>query len=1563
MLRGLAACALAGLGLLATATDVRAQTPVTLVSNIGKATSTSFLLGTNDFALAFTTGPYLSGYVVTQVKLQMSGDTATTGLSDVTVTIRTSTAAGRPDTVVGTLRNPGTLGSGIITFTAPRNGIALRRSTTYFIVVDVTGAGLATIDLRVASTNTDAEDSNFDWSLGDNGLNRTRGATTWTSVFSTIKVALVGYERPNPEISGADAHRIRQEICPDDLISTATHHRIFRDQIIVGRRGTTNEYGFDVEAPAFGVLVNQRHFGVARFPRPAGAYDGTLSQSYIVSKITVQNGTLRIRLDKALAAADLAKLEMRVCGHTLKFADATSMTTMPRTTYSWYVNNQVRSALLWNRLNLASLYTGQPVMHPFRGIMTYGTVDVSLGVSRTGNLEADDPPEITGTPALSAAPRTEGTWTSGDTVEATLTFSEAVTVDTTGGTPSVTLQLGGTTEKTAGYLRGSGTTALVFGYTLTDDDGTHTAMVLDPDSLTLNGGTIRGRTSGLDALLAHDGTAVVSPPPPMGTTASRSTEGGEAADVTVTTAEDTAYTFRPSDFGFSDDAKRDRNGYLALATLPGAGALTVDGSPAAAAQVVDKTAIGTGALVFTPAANAHGDAYASFDFRTSSDGFTESAAATLAIDVTPVNDDPAGAPGIAGEAEAGQTATATTGGLSDPDGLTEPGWSYRWLRVADGVETAIEGATASAYVLAAADAGNRIKVEVSYTDDDGTPETVTSAAWPPEGSIAAAPQAEESNADAAGGVTAAFWNAPGTHDGAGEFTVELHFSEEPPLSYKTVQGSLLETANATIRGARRLTPGSNLGWEIRVRPDGAGAITLTLPVRPCAETNAICVDGAALGAAATARIAYAAPPVTQTPLTASFTGMPAGHNGGAFTFELALSEDVRGLGYERVRDSALTVSGGTVTGARRLVRGENRRWEVRVNPGGLGEVTVALAATQDCAASGAICTPEGKKQSTSTGATIRGPALSVADASVEEGSDAELAFTVTLGHAAGRSISVRYATSDGTATAGSDYTATSGTLTFAAGETSKIVSVPVLDDAHDEGAETMTLTLSNPSPSSVALADAAATGTIKNSDPLPQAWLAHFGRTMGSQVLEAVVERTDGGPSGSYFNVGGVSLGGGTPLDAAEPLTPGDWLARQMAAGPQAPRPQERALTGRDLLLGSSFHLVSQAGEDGGGAVWSAWGRVGTGGFRAEVGGVTMDGDVVTGMLGVDAEWERVMAGVLVLRSEADGAYNLLDGDDAGTLDSALTGVYPYARLRFGGRLSVWAVAGIGTGDLTLARAGEPAAVGASAGDLMTRPGETIDTGLDVRLGALGVRGALAAVGGFDLAVKSDVLWVRTASDAVPGLAATSADVNRLRLILEGGRPWTLSSGAVLAPTVQIGLRHDGGDAETGTGVEVGAGFRYSAGVLSVEAQVRTLLAHEAGGYEEWGASGSIRLSPNASGLGPSLAVLPSWGAAGSGVERLWSQPDASALVPGGGVAGPAGRVDAELGWGLAALRGRGVLTPYARLALAEGQDRSWHLGTRLALAESLDLSLEGSRRQAGGGTAHDLTLRATTPW
>ena len=67
--------------------------------------------------------------------------------------------------------------------------------------------------------------------------------------------------------------------------------------------------------------------------------------------------------------------------------------------------------------------------------------------------------------------------------------------------------------------------------------------------------------------------------------------------------------------------------------------------------------------------------------------------------------------------------------------------------------------------------------------------------------------------------------------------------------------------------------------------------------------------------------------------------------------------------------------------------------------------------------------------------------------------------------------------------------------------------------------------------------------------------------------------------------------------------------------------------------------------------------------------------------------------------------------------------------------------------------------------------------------------------------------------------------------------------------------------------------------------------------------------------------------------------------------------------YGLDTLRGRALLTPYARAALAPGGEQAWHLGTRLELAQAFDLSLEASRRDGPADPEHALTLRANLPW
>ena len=96
---------------------------------------------------------------------------------------------------------------------------------------------------------------------------------------------------------------------------------------------------------------------------------------------------------------------------------------------------------------------------------------------------------------------------------------------------------------------------------------------------------------------------------------------------------------------------------------------------------------------------------------------------TYTVTVTRAENTPAtGAPTISGTAQVGQTISASTSGISDPDGLTNVSYSYQWL--AD--DTEIEGATSSTYTVQSSDNGKVIKVRVTFTDDAGSDESLTS---------------------------------------------------------------------------------------------------------------------------------------------------------------------------------------------------------------------------------------------------------------------------------------------------------------------------------------------------------------------------------------------------------------------------------------------------------------------------------------------------------------------------------------------------------------------------------------------------------------------------------------------------------------------------------------------------------------------------------------------------------------------------------------------------------------------------------------------------------------------
>ena len=127
------------------------------------------------------------------------------------------------------------------------------------------------------------------------------------------------------------------------------------------------------------------------------------------------------------------------------------------------------------------------------------------------------------------------------------------------------------------------------------------------------------------------------------------------------------------------------------------------------------------------------------------------------------------------------------------------------------------------------------------------------------------------------------------------------------------------------------------------------------------------------------------------------------------------------------------------------------------------------------------------------------PRVGVASASFTEGgAGGAMHFTVSLQPASGRAVSVRYATEDATAAAGTDYTAVAGTLTFPAGATVRTFAVPITDDARDEGAETFTVRLSAVTNATRSEDAHTATGTIEDNDEPPELAIADASLTEGA---------------------------------------------------------------------------------------------------------------------------------------------------------------------------------------------------------------------------------------------------------------------------------------------------------------------------------------------------------------------------------------------------------------------------------------------------------------------------------
>ena len=585
--------------------------------------------------------------------------------------------------------------------------------------------------------------------------------------------------------------------------------------------------------------------------------------------------------------------------------------------------------------------------------------------------------------------------------------------------------------------------------------------------------------------------------------------------------------------------------------------------------------------------------------------------------------------------------------------------------------------------------------------------------------------------------------------------------------------------------------------------------------------------------------------------------------------------------------------------------------------------------------------------------TPTAPELRIADARGNEGSpynSGEIHFPVTLAPAQSGSVGVCWRTRDGTARGDyygryGDYDAGSGCMYFAAGETLKYVSVRLIGDWHDEGDETFFVDLEDARGATIA--DGEATGTIVNDGPLQREWLSRFGRSVAGQVIEALEGRfATGAGAPSHLTIAGQRL---DFSQAPPPLQDDGWQDHWRDEGTHATSGETHGMDTRELLLGSSFRFT--VGEvSGPGGAMTGWGKALTGSSSGSPsGGLTFTSETVTGVLGVDWERRNLLVGLALSESVETGS---AAGRHFGYgMEGSLSLVTPYARLRASDRLSFWTMIGSGRGEMSL-----------SFDDARQR------ADIALRLVAAGGRADLLRPepgGGFALALKTDAFFVRSESASVstPGvgnLAGAASDASRVRAVLEGSRSFALPGGGSVEPSLTLGLRHDGGDAETGSGVEVGAGLAWSDPVRGLTSDLRVygLAAHEDAGYDEWGLSGSLNLAPDASGRGLTLAMTPSWGAQAQ-TGRVWATRP-SALVDAVGGEQPGARLDAEVGYGLA-LAGGLTGTPYVGLGLGENRDvrLGWRLGS--GRWQSFSLGIEASRYKVANGDAPEHRIGVET--
>ncbi len=926
------------------------------------------------------------------------------------------------------------------------------------------------------------------------------------------------------------------------------------------------------------------------------------------------------------------------------------------------------------------------------------------------------------------------------------------------------------------------------------------------------------------------------------------------------------------------------------------------------------------------------------------DDYPESQQSEWAGPILPAAPDvePTGEVTVSGRAQVGVGLEADVTGVDDANGLNAPGWTYQWRRADDASDTNgadISGATAATYTPVKADEGKHLRVTATYTDDDGY-ETPMESAW-------TAAVLVRADTPATGDVALAV-------AGGGAVRVGVELAANTSTIMDAVNG---------------LTPPTAFTYQWRRANDasGAGAADIADATASAYTPDKANDQGRHLQVVVTFMDDDGHEEVKESDWTAAVLkrdNVPA-------------TGDVTYFGTPRVNVDLIARLAAVTDGNGLTAPGWSYQWRraddaADTNGEDIADATAStytpVAADQGKLLRMTVSFTDGDEYpETRVGAWTAAVQSAFSESNTPAAGDLKLA-------------TVRTDTDEVQLTADTSAIADANgpdTLVYTY-QWQRSADARDVNAADIRGANTATYMVQEADEGNYLRLVVYFTDDVGYTETKTSAWarqgglseaevfaakggLASFGRSVTIGLVDSIWSRVEShrhGQPSSHASVGGRAVDGSAFAPGRGSRQAAKEIARLFGVEAVNASPYSDAWANRGTLAEgnledfrswagipdsdaisrrSSFSLALD-GEAGRGSM-VYWGAGRHGSYESELDGgdfssLTSEGSTTTFSLGLDYRMsETAVLGLAVSQSSGSAEYSFADSSDgSGEIDSTLTSVMPWLRWKSPSGLEVWGAFGVGSGEADTTH---------SSGEA------TMDLG--ARMIAVGAWNHLSNRWGRSIAFKADAF---TATVSADGAEASAGDIDagsqRIRVAAE----MTPSRPPVNGQTdyaLELGARHDGGDAETGAGLDVAGDFRHVSadGGVEISGRGSYLLFHGQEGFKEMGLGLGVSYDPGADARGLQVSLEQLWNAPDSdSAESMWRADSSGSLSPSSSN-GAATRM--RLGYGVDAERTRALATLYGETEFG-GEAVRMRLGAEMrgheVALERLSLELYGERKE-----------------